>query len=269
MGKTHRAGKHRQHGRGVLHLRGGAGTARAETLGTCEKARAENHRQGPGERLLGAFSGSLPAGDGPCCGALLQPGGSGCGRPHVELDGWRVSLAQPGPGAEIQRTSRAQERGCAPGSRGCTLRREGGPGGFTGMERVQHERFPSIPTISDSCIPAPRSGVPANPLWPEPTGFPATMVGFPYDDVDGWRGPYPSETLASQFEKVAAGWAAGIPLLRNVVKKASSPEAKKNARDDLRIAEAAGLHFRSIANQVRFTLARNEFRTGLALTLRT
>ena len=103
---------------------------------------------------------------------------------------------------------------------------------------------------------------PANPLWPEPTGLPATMVGFPYDDVDGWRGPYPAEVLASQFEKVAAGWALGIPLLENVVKAASTPEAKQNARADLRIAEAAGLHFRSIANQVRFILARNEFRTG-------
>lgn len=108
----------------------------------------------------------------------------------------------------------------------------------------------------------PSQGGPANPLWPAPTGFRATMVGFPYDDLDGWRGPYPAEVLASQFGKVTEGWAVGIPLLKNVVKNASTPEAKRNARADLRIAEAAGLHFRSIANQVRFTLARNELRTG-------
>ncbi|MHB9030391.1 MAG: hypothetical protein ACYC9O_16620 [Candidatus Latescibacterota bacterium] len=103
---------------------------------------------------------------------------------------------------------------------------------------------------------------PANPLWPEPTGYASTMVGFPYDDVDGWRAIYPAETLAAQFEKVAAGWMLGIPSLERALKRAATPDQQRNAREDLRIAEAAELHFRSIAAQVRFTMARNEFRTG-------
>ena len=50
---------------------------------------------------------------------------------------------------------------------------------------------------------------PANPLYPAKTGYPATMWGIPYDDLDGWRGPYPPEVFAAQFEKMAEGWRAG------------------------------------------------------------
>ena len=53
---------------------------------------------------------------------------------------------------------------------------------------------------------------PSNLLYPEPTGYRATMTGFPYDDVDGWRAIYPAEVLASQFEKLAAGWKTGLPI---------------------------------------------------------
>ena len=35
------------------------------------------------------------------------------------------------------------------------------------------------------------------------------MWGIPYDDVDGWRGPYPPEVLATQFEKIADWLATG------------------------------------------------------------
>jgi hypothetical protein len=102
---------------------------------------------------------------------------------------------------------------------------------------------------------------PANPLWPESTGYSSTMVGFPYDDVEGWRAVYPAETLAGQFEKMAAQWSAGLRDLAGVVKKAPAGKCRADARADLGIAEAACLHFQSVADQVRYTLARNELRS--------
>jgi hypothetical protein len=102
---------------------------------------------------------------------------------------------------------------------------------------------------------------PANPLWPEPTGYSSTMVGYPYDDVDGWRTIYPADILAGQFEKMASLWSDGLRDFQTVVKKTSGTE-NKNARADMIIAEAAYLHFRSVANQIRFTAARNELKTG-------
>ena len=103
---------------------------------------------------------------------------------------------------------------------------------------------------------------PANLLYPEPTGYRATMVGFPYDDLDGWRAVYPANVLAKQFEKIAARWSDGLAALRKALAAADTPAHEAHLRDDLGIAEAAHLHFRSVENQIRFVMARNAFLSG-------
>jgi len=67
---------------------------------------------------------------------------------------------------------------------------------------------------------------PANLLYSTPTGYGATMVGFPYDDIQRWRGPYPLEVFVGQFEKIAAGWQEGLVELRIAVQK--TPAADLN-----------------------------------------
>jgi hypothetical protein len=97
---------------------------------------------------------------------------------------------------------------------------------------------------------------PANLLYANRTGWRATMVGFPHDDVGSWCPPYPPEVFASQFEKLAAGWEQGLGSLRLAVE--NTPADKRPAAEaELRYARAAGLYFRSAANQTRFILARN------------
>jgi len=96
----------------------------------------------------------------------------------------------------------------------------------------------------------------ANPMYPAKTGYKATMWGIPYDDLDGWRGPYPPEVFAAQFEKVADGWRPGIAELRTAVEK-TPPERRGAAQADLRYARAAAVTFQSVANQARFVMARD------------
>jgi len=108
---------------------------------------------------------------------------------------------------------------------------------------------------------APQQFGPSNLLPAEPTGYKATMIGFPYDDVDGWRGPYPPAVFAGQFEKLAAGWQAGLADLARAVAEAP-PSRRPDAKAELSFADAAGLHFQSVAHQVRFVLARNALRAG-------
>ena len=82
------------------------------------------------------------------------------------------------------------------------------------------------------------------------------MVGIPYDDVDTWRGPYPPEVLAEQFDQVAKGWGLGLEQLRRAVSQA--PPAQREATTaELRFAQTAALLFESAANQVRFVLHRD------------
>lgn len=118
------------------------------------------------------------------------------------------------------------------------------------------EAFREFPYHGAVMYNAPQQVGAANPWYARATGFAATMVGIPYDDLDRWRGPYPRETFARQFEKVASGWQRGLVAMREAVERA--PEGKReSARSDLHIAEAAYTHFASVANQARFVIARD------------
>ena len=97
---------------------------------------------------------------------------------------------------------------------------------------------------------------PTNLLYLEKTGYQATMSGIPYDDLTAWRGPYPADVFATQFEKVAAGWLSGIPSLEAAVEKAA-PNRRSEVQAELRFAKAAYTKFQSVANQTRFVLARD------------
>jgi hypothetical protein len=98
----------------------------------------------------------------------------------------------------------------------------------------------------------PQSLGPANLLYARPTGFRATMIGLPFDDLDAWRGTYSAQTLQSQFEQLSAKWQQGVDVLERLRHSHPSPSIE----DEWRIAEAAGIHFQSAANQVRFVQAR-------------
>ena len=99
---------------------------------------------------------------------------------------------------------------------------------------------------------APLQMGPANPLWPAPTHYHACMVGIPYDDLKAWRAIYPAEVFASQLEKVAAGFEAAVAKLRASI---DSPPAALS--EELLFAEAAAIHFASVANQCRAVMARD------------
>ncbi len=116
--------------------------------------------------------------------------------------------------------------------------------------------FTHFPYSGSVLYQGPQQTGPANLFYETPTGYRSTMVGIPYDSLNSWRSPYPAETLAELFEKVASGWYNGIEPMKKTVELAT-PDKKKDAEADLSIAQAVHLHFASSANQVRFILNRN------------
>ena len=118
------------------------------------------------------------------------------------------------------------------------------------------EAFREYPYHIETMYKGPQQIGATNLLYPEPTGFTASMVGIPYDDLDGWRGPYPRDVFASQFHRMARGWKEGVTLLARAVKLATE-EKSATATGDLRLARAAGIHFSSVANQVRYIIGRD------------
>jgi hypothetical protein len=119
--------------------------------------------------------------------------------------------------------------------------------------------FSEFPYDGGVVYNAPQQYGPANLLWAAPTGYHATMVGFPYDDLDAWRSVYPPEIFISQLEKVADGFDQALVQLRKVASAVTDKLSKSERRAfeaELRVAEAAAIHFRSTANQARFVAAR-------------
>ena len=121
---------------------------------------------------------------------------------------------------------------------------------------LMSEAFREYPFHISVVYTSPVQCGPANLLYPADTGYSATMWGFPYDDLDGWRGPYPPGVFAAQFEKVAQGWKPGIAALQLAVDHAQGDD-RDAVRADLRYARAAAIHFQSVANQTRFIVARD------------
>jgi len=118
------------------------------------------------------------------------------------------------------------------------------------------EAFRKYPFHLSVVYTSPVTWGPANPMYPASTGYKASMWGFAYDALDSWRGPYPREVFAAQFEKVAEGFHKGVDSLRAAVEK--TPADRRDAvRADLRYAQAAAITFQSTANQARFVIARD------------
>jgi hypothetical protein len=100
---------------------------------------------------------------------------------------------------------------------------------------------------------------PANLLWSKNTGYAATMVGIPYDDLDAWSLSYPLEIFINQLIKVAEGFESTLAELIDSTRNLKLSPAFWNALSgEYRIAETVAIHFRSAANQALFVKARRK-----------
>jgi hypothetical protein len=96
------------------------------------------------------------------------------------------------------------------------------------------------------------------------------MVGFPYDDLDGWRTVYPVDVFIGQFEKVATGFErahANMAAAFQACGAKLTAEQRTAALQELSVGEAAAIHFRSVANQARFVVARRRLQEGKPSTV--
>lgn len=103
---------------------------------------------------------------------------------------------------------------------------------------------------------APHNLGPANPLYDRPTGYEATMVGFPYDDLESWRGPYPAEIFEQQLQMLAEIWHQGLEVLAAATTQVEAPY-RANYEDLCGVAEANYCHYRSAALQVAYVRLRD------------
>lgn len=116
--------------------------------------------------------------------------------------------------------------------------------------------FENYPFSCQTIYNGPHQWGPANPLYAAKTGYRATMVGIPYDDLDGWCAQYPGETYAELIGKVADGFAEGCRLLEGVAE-----------RKELDMFRAEQMHFASCRDQALFVMARDRGDGGMVRRL--
>lgn len=112
--------------------------------------------------------------------------------------------------------------------------------------------FSEFPFYLDVLYFAPQNFGPMSPFFLKDTGCKATMVGFPYDDIEGWSGIYPSKILEEQFLKLCQGWNEGLSVLQE------SHGICERADEILLMAEACYCHFLSAYHHIAFVNVRGK-----------
>jgi hypothetical protein len=118
------------------------------------------------------------------------------------------------------------------------------------------EAFREFPFDIKVIYDAPMNFGPMNLLHLKATGYNSTMIGFPYDDLEGWRACYPEDVFEQQFQILSDGWNNGLKILEEAEEKIPI-EMMNNYAELHGIATAAYCHFKSTHLQIKFTRLRN------------
>ena len=122
--------------------------------------------------------------------------------------------------------------------------------------RLCSESYRQYPYHMVMLYKGPQHMGPSNPILSHPSGYNATMVGLPYDNLDGWRAVYPTDIWLQQMDLCAQGFQDGAQLLEKARDRVSGQF--RNALDnEIRRMKTVYIHLKSGAEQGRFIDARN------------
>lgn len=124
--------------------------------------------------------------------------------------------------------------------------------------RACSESFKEYPYHSNTIYFGPHHMGPANPLLKLPSGYNATMVGLPYDDLKKWCSVYPADVWISQMAKAAEGFGRGVEILKEAMQVVDD-EHRSKLENLYHRAEMVRIHLQSSAEQGRFVAARNDY----------
>ena len=120
-------------------------------------------------------------------------------------------------------------------------------------QKILSNAFAEFPFHIGVAYAAPQNFGVSAPFYMQNTGYNATMIGFPYDDIDGWRAIYPINIYESQMQKVADGMESALMNFQKI-----ENSANKLINDMILNVEAVACHMRSVCNHIKFVRSRNE-----------
>ena len=87
-----------------------------------------------------------------------------------------------------------------------------GKGGFE-AQGVLSRAFSHFPFHLNSLYYGPQNYGPMAPFFLKNTGYRASMLGYPYDDMKSWSGIYPPEIYENEYRQLCEEWKQGLKLL--------------------------------------------------------
>lgn len=117
-------------------------------------------------------------------------------------------------------------------------------------QKLLSKAFSEFPFHISTLYTGPQNFGPMAPFFDHKTDWTATMVGFPYDDLDSWRSIYSRDQFRDQFAKLVSKWSEGVEILDR------EAGINEDFDDMLRMARAALCHFTSTLNHMDFIMAR-------------
>lgn len=82
-------------------------------------------------------------------------------------------------------------------------------GVFVAQQKLSNA-FSHYPFYIGTLYYGPQNFGPMAPFFLEKTGYRASMVGYPYDDIEWWRGIYPAEVYEDEYRQLVEGWREGL-----------------------------------------------------------
>ena len=122
--------------------------------------------------------------------------------------------------------------------------------------RLCSESYRQYPYHMVMLYKGPQHMGPSNPILSHPSGYNATMVGLPYDNLDGWRAVYPTDIWLQQMDLCAQGFQDGAQLLEKT-RDGVSGHFRNALDNEIRRMKTVYIHLKSGAEQGRFIDARN------------
>lgn len=82
-------------------------------------------------------------------------------------------------------------------------------GVFVAQQKLSNA-FSHYPFHMETLYFGPQNSGPIAPFFLENTGYRASMVGYPYDDINGWRSIYPADVYEDEYRQLVEGWIEGL-----------------------------------------------------------
>lgn len=133
-------------------------------------------------------------------------------------------------------------------------------GVFCAQQKLS-DAFSHYPFYIGTLYFGPQNFGPMAPFFLKKTEYHASMVGYPYDDIEWWSGIYPIEKYEMQYQKLVEGWKAGVEELYAFKGKDSQLD------EMILMAQVVLFQYESAYHHIQFVIQRDAERKDEMLSV--